>query len=258
MSGLFALYGWKTWRLALRVRRVVAVLQEKNICTLEEMTEVTGQTPESIKKDLERATNKQMLSDVRLDHTETTIIYGAAAYRSYMDYNRNLMARQAAEEELLKNLGGIDPAELDRFRSEGAEALRRIRRANEDLHEPEISEKLTKLESITKKIINYVESHPNKLSQTGKFISYYLPTTLKLTDKYRQYDKLEGKSIKEAQEDIKTALDTITHAFHTLFEQLTEEDILDVSTDIKVLETILANEGLTEQKFVIGKAERKP
>ena len=44
-------------------------------------------------------------------------------------------------------------------------------------------------------------------------------------------------------------LDTINLAFENLFDGLFEDDAIDISTDISVLETMLRQEGLTGSDF---------
>ena len=84
-------------------------------------------------------------------------------------------------------------------------------------------------------------------------MNYYLPTTLKLLEKYRQYESIDipMENVEKAKADITAALDTIDLAFNNLLASLYREDTLDVVTDIEVLETMLEQEGLTGKKFTI-------
>ena len=82
-------------------------------------------------------------------------------------------------------------------------------------------------------------------------MSYYLPTTLKLVNAYRKFDEqpVQGENILSSKREIEETLDTINLAFENLFDGLFEEDAMDVSTDISVLETMLKQEGLTGSDF---------
>ena len=60
---------------------------------------------------------------------------------------------------------------------------------------------------------------------------------------------MNGENIVNAKADIERTLDTINVAFENLLDDLFEETAMDVSTDISVLETMLAQEGLTESGF---------
>ena len=75
--------------------------------------------------------------------------------------------------------------------------------------------------------------------------------TLKLVNAYRDFEKqpVQGENICKAKEEICTSLDTINTSFENLLDSLFEDDALDISTDISVLHTMLAQEGLTGSDF---------
>ena len=110
-----------------------------------------------------------------------------------------------------------------------------------------MSIKLDRLEDISNKIYDHVESHPDKIVETKKFSEYFLPTTLKLVETYRRLDSqtIEGENILTAKKEIEDSLDTINNAFENLLDSLFEDISMDISTDISVLETMLMQEGLT-------------
>ena len=82
-------------------------------------------------------------------------------------------------------------------------------------------------------------------------MSYYLPTTLKLVHVYCELEKqpVKGDNITNAKADIEKTMDTINVAFENLLDDMFEETAMDVSTDISVLKTMLAQEGLTESEL---------
>ena len=117
-----------------------------------------------------------------------------------------------------------------------------------------ISQKLDRLEIILCKIFEYVENHTDELPETRKFMGYYLPTTLKLVNAYREMDAepIQGENIRSAKHEIEATLDTINYAFENLLDSFYQDKAMDISTDITVLETMLAQEGLTEKDFNTG------
>ena len=80
-----------------------------------------------------------------------------------------------------------------------------------------------------------------------KFMDYYLPTTMKLLNAYEELDKQEltGEHVQSAKTEIENTLDTINDAFENLLDSFYKETAWDVSSDISVLKTMLAQEGLT-------------
>ena len=89
------------------------------------------------------------------------------------------------------------------------------------------------------------------MPEIRKFMSYYLPTTLKLVNTYREFyeQPVESRNIAGAKKNIEGALDTINTAFENLLDSLYQDDAMDVSTDISVLKSMLAQEGLTDRDF---------
>jgi hypothetical protein len=133
----------------------------------------------------------------------------------------------------------------------GRSYIRQIKEANDAIPGEAISKKLFYLEALLDKIFNYVEQHPNQLPQIQKFMNYYLPTTLKLVNAYKDFDKesVQGENITSAKKEIDLTLDTINQAFEKLYDSFFMNAAMDISTDISVLETLLAQEGLTQKDF---------
>ena len=96
-----------------------------------------------------------------------------------------------------------------------------------------------------KSLFAYLGKSPQKLME------YYLPTTVKLLEAYQQLGRqpVQGENIKNSKAEIEKALDTLNVAFEKLLDSLFEDVAWDVSSDISVLHTMLAQEGLTKDDF---------
>ena len=57
---------------------------------------------------------------------------------------------------------------------------------------------------------------------------------------------VQGENITNGKGEIEKTLDTLNVAFEKLLDSLFEDTAWDVATDISVLHTMLAQEGLTE------------
>ena len=79
-------------------------------------------------------------------------------------------------------------------------------------------------------------------------MEYYLPTTVKLLEAYEDLDgqPVQGANIISSKQEIEKTLDTLNVAFEKLLDSLFQDTAWDVSSDISVLHTMLAQEGLTE------------
>ena len=112
--------------------------------------------------------------------------------------------------------------------------------------DPSVSARVNKIEEITAKIFRIVEDKPEKLPQIKSFMSYYLPTTLKLLRSYVTLERqgVGGENIDAAKKNIEGVLDNLVKGFSQQLDLLFKSDYLDISTDIEVLEAMMAKDGL--------------
>ena len=136
--------------------------------------------------------------------------------------------------------------EIDALLVERDRAVSEMRRLNDAIKDETISAQITHLETTTGKIIDAVVEKPSKLPQIRKFMNYYLPTTLKLLNAYDRMDAagVSGTNIDGSKGKIEDMLDTICTAFSRQLDSLYGEEALDISAEIKVMEQMLAQEGL--------------
>lgn len=126
--------------------------------------------------------------------------------------------------------------------------LREIRQVNDDIPDEEMSEKIDRIEEITRKILVYQKQHPEKAGQLRSFLNYYLPTTLKILRAYAQLDAqgIEGENISAAKARIEGMMDQVVAGFEKQLDKLFRDDALDIATDVKVLEDMLKKDGLSD------------
>lgn len=136
--------------------------------------------------------------------------------------------------------------EIDALIKERDRAVSEMRRLNDNIEDPTISAQIDQLESTTKKIIAQVVQDPDKLPQIRRFLNYYLPTTLKLLNSYDRMADVgtSGENIDGTKTKIEDMMDTIVTAFNKQLDALFGDEALDISTDITVMEQMLAREGI--------------
>lgn len=135
---------------------------------------------------------------------------------------------------------------IDELIAERDRAVSEMHRLNDSIEDPTISAQIDRLESTTKKIIAHVVQNPDKLPQIRRFLNYYLPTTLKLLNAYdRMADVgVSGENIDGTKGKIEDMMATIVAAFDKQLDALFGDEALDISTDITVMEQMLAREGI--------------
>lgn len=152
-------------------------------------------------------------------------------------------APKAEKKQAPKSTGN---PEIDALIKERERALSEMRRLNENIPDEKISAQIDHLEEVTGKIIDQVVAQPKKQPQIRRFLDYYLPTTLKILNAYDRMDAagIAGDNISATKAKVEGMMDTIVKAFDKQLDALFGEEALDISTDITVMENLLAREGL--------------
>ena len=142
--------------------------------------------------------------------------------------------------------------ELDRM-------IREMKRLDENIADPGISADIVRLEQVSTKIFEEVKAHPEKLPQIRRFLDYYLPTTLKLLNAYDRMSGtgVSGENIDTTLAKVEGMMRTITAAFEKQLDSLYGAEALDISTDITVLENMMAREGLVDSPLKAEPDEKK-
>lgn len=142
------------------------------------------------------------------------------------------------------------PPELQSVIYQGKRAIADIRRLNDEIPDERISAQIDLIERLTAQIFDCVRKNPKKLSQIRQFLNYYLPTTIKLMEQYvtLQNQSLKTENITEGMQKIEDLLDKVIIAFQRQLDALFESDVVDITADIRVMEQMMASEGLTNKK----------
>ena len=140
----------------------------------------------------------------------------------------------------------------DQVITAGLDMLSTIRRENAAIPDQELSELMDNLSVKCEQIFRTVSECPSKAPQVRKFMNYYLPTTLKMLANYRTMEQrgVSYGEMKEARETTVRGLKMILTACQKQIDNMHRENMLDISTDIDVLEQMLKRDGFTENEIV--------
>ena len=155
---------------------------------------------------------------------------------------------EKAEEPIEKKPASTGNPELDKMVRDGEMAIREMKRLDENIADPGISADIVRLEQVSARIFDEVRTHPEKLPQIRRFLDYYLPTTLKLLNAYDRMSGtgVSGENIDTTLAKVEGMMRTIVAAFEKQLDSLYGAEALDISTDITVLENMMAREGLVD------------
>lgn len=236
---------------------------EHMYCNVSELASGIGKSREFVVKDIKKLISLGILPDAHLDEQNTCLMLGEESYKQYLECQRALKDRMEQEaleqsrenerEALKESRESVEG--LEQMMAAGRNYMRILREANEAIPGEVISEKISKLETVIRRIFESVERHPEQMDEMERFMNYYLPTTVKLVNAYRDFDRVggDGSNIGSAKEEIEKTLDTINTAFERLLDDLYQDAVLDITTDASVLQTMLKKDGFGESDFTGGK-----
>jgi len=133
-----------------------------------------------------------------------------------------------------------------------------IKLLNDSIGDEFISNELIGIEKNLKKIQEQlndeadVAARPKRVEQLSDFFDYYMPTTIKILNSYRRIEKqdLTGENATETKKRVEESLPFIRKAFEKELDNLFSAEMLDITTDIDVLEALLSKDGLMEKNSI--------
>ena len=149
--------------------------------------------------------------------------------------------------------------EADNVILKGQEMLNTIREENIVITDETLSAQMNTLSDKCQQIFRTVSSEPAKASHVRKFMNYYLPTTIKLLNAYDRMSAqgIEGENLNKTMKSIDAMLDDAIAAYKKMLDSLFANQALDIETDIQVMNTMLAREGLSGAKDFDVKEEEE-
>ncbi len=251
-----------------RFRRYLKLCGNKTYCDIKQLASHMGKSTGYVVRDLKKMIRKGMFPEGHIDDKGTCLMLDDKTYQQYLStmdaYDAKIYVGNNANGSDDSNdrikptaqsvaAGSGDEAKNQALQSmidEGKEYIRKLRALNDAIPGEVISDKLYRLERVITEIFDALKRNPDKKPQMRKFMDYYLPTTLKLVQTYADFDEvhIQGDNILTAKQEIEKTLDTINQAFEKLLDDLFMDAAFDATTDAQVLQTLLAQEGLTEDE----------
>ena len=174
---------------------------------------------------------------------ENMIEAGVFGDRAYLDYGRDVL--------VLDGSGVQTEAKVAPETQTGEQhaLLRQIRQINDAIADPEMSRKIDRIEEITQRILEFQQEHPEKSAELRKFLSYYLPTTLKILSSYAELERqgVEGTNIAATKQRIEGMMDMVVEGFERQLDKLFAGDMMDIAADITVMEQMMQGDGLFQK-----------
>ena len=225
----------------------LAIIGPNEAMEISTIAKKAGVSEKQAGKDLQKMIDKGMFGESAYINKELGYIFMSsradeeltAARKAAMEKTREATKLEAAKQ----NASAYD------------QILAQIRDVNERIPDEAMTEKITELEQITRDIFRAVEQEPEKRGKIDRFMSYFLPTTLKLLESYANMEKnsVGGKNINQSMQSIEVAMDTIVEGFRHQLDELYRTDAVSIETEVDVLTKMINRETTTaKQEFGLG------
>lgn len=241
-----------------RFKKYVKEIGNAEFCNITDLAKRVGKSNQFVVKDIEKMIVKGWLRQGHLDTQKTCVIVTDQMYYQYLQLEKQKELQRKEEEQRLEKQRNAQQGpsdsrknlspEVQKVIEQGDVYVRKIRECNDAIPGEEISAKIDKMEKVVDKIFDRIEQSPESVTDIRKLMEYYLPTTVKLLEAYAEMDAqpFGGENIQTAKREIEATLDTLNIAFEKLLDSLFQDAAWDVSSDISVLNAMLAQEGLKE------------
>ena len=217
-------------RTVHRYRGYLAMIGSHKAVSVSALSSTTGSTPAKVRDDLEDMLDDGFFPKGFLDYgSDRLVVDGNGLEEAPAPQAEPQPAPKAEEEDAI---------------------LAEIRAVNDAVANEKVSAQIDQIGTITAKILDYQRSHPDSAPQLHSFLSYYLPTTLKILRAYGQLESQEvsGENITAAMARIEGMMDKVVEGFEKQLDLLFQGDAMDITADVAVLERMLAKDGLSDQE----------
>ena len=217
-------------RTVHRYRGYLAMIGSHKVMSVSALSSATGSAPAKVRDDLEDMLDDGFFPKGFLDYgSDRLVVDGNGLEEAPAPQAEPQSAPKAEEEDAI---------------------LAEIRAVNDAVANEKVSAQIDQIGTITAKILDYQRSHPDSAPQLHSFLSYYLPTTLKILRAYGQLESQEvsGENITAAMARIEGMMDKVVEGFEKQLDLLFQGDAMDITADVAVLERMLAKDGLSDQE----------
>ena len=228
-GGLGCLWaGLRKQKQAARYRSYLALIGTHSSVSISALASAAGSSPKQVREDLGDMLEDGFFPGGFLDLGEDRLVVSGDGLEDTPPTAKPESAPQEAEDAILAE----------------------IRAVNDAVDNEKLSAQINHIGVITAKILDYQRSHPEKSPQLHSFLSYYLPTTLKILRAYGQLEDQEvsGENITAAMNRIEGMMDKVVEGFEKQLDQLFQGDTMDITADVEVLERMLAKDGLSDRQ----------
>ena len=225
-----------------RIRREI---QDQSVLATEDLVTALNKPQQTVAAEINHMIRKDYLPQARLVEGGDLLLVDHAAYKAYKD---NYMGRTVPVKE---NVPEIEETEVsDDDRATAMEDYEKTLKEQRDrAHDDVLKDKISALLKLLDAIRHAVNTDPGRVESLNKFVDYYTPTTIKLIERYLQFESSSviTEAIRKTMDDILRSLDKVIDGYEKLLDTLYKDDLLDLNAEMNVMETVMKQDGLIEE-----------
>ena len=232
-GGALVLSAMGSRRKEAKFRRCMTISGTHGVVDIKKLARTLGVDLGEADKTLEEMVDRGYYGEkAYIDHERGLLVIDVEDMRDV--YRKEDEAKAAAEKEKM--------TEYERY-------VERIRQADVDIEDEVMSEKIRRMQELTASIFAEVQAHPEKRPMIDRFMTYYLPTTLKLLDSYARIESqgVSGQNMAKAKKDIEGIADTLVAGYEKQLDKLYKTEAVDIAGDVSVIESMLRRDGLSDK-----------
>lgn len=265
VSGLLTLASpYILWKIADKYKRLsnnyvrfLRELGDNTVISIRDLASGVAQSEEQTRKDILYMMKKNYFKQARIVENGKIFILDIPTFKLYKEkldklpsYRENLTSDTSPMDE------SLSPEDINRQKAnelikESILSLDKISETKNDIKDASFREDVDHLLGNSEDILKIIEKYPDKATYIGKFSTYYLPTSLKLVESYKDFELVNSNDsrILKSMAEIAESIRTISEAFNKMKIDLLDDRAMDVKTEIDTINLLLKQEGLTKDDW---------
>lgn len=144
---------------------------------------------------------------------------------------------------------GLGDSEADRLLAEcfrqGIDSFNYIQDTLPEIADRDIKTQLREMQDKARKLFQYLERHPKKITLARRFIDYYQDTTASLVMKYVEIEKtgLHTSDVEDIKIRTTQTLYNLNRAYTEQFAKIVSDQLMDMDAELKVMNDAIAADG---------------
>ena len=128
----------------------------------------------------------------------------------------------------------------------GTLKLAEIKKFEKKVKKPSVIQKVKEIEIVIQKILDDLVKDPGDLKAARQFLNFYLDSTVKILNRYVELSDqdVDDPTINASLAKVEAMLSTLKDAFEKQLGKLLTNDVMDLDTELSLLDSTIKMEGL--------------